>query len=158
MRFFQHTNRGLMVAVLLGPVLLTEPFAQAQDSRDPWQPNTVWKGAVVCKSEYVTDSKPVPVVLYVKQRKGPEFEGVTWYPTEGNRLILVTGKVGEKGTITFSEKEVFHDQAATKGTVVIAAMKFTGQRENITVKGTGEWAGPNFNGPIGATFHLKRAD
>jgi hypothetical protein len=74
-------------------------------------------------------------------------------------LLRVTGHVGEKGAITLSEEKVLHGEAtATRPVGVVAGMKFTGQRENTTIQGSGEWTGSAFNGPVRLTFRLKLAE
>jgi hypothetical protein len=150
-----------MAAVSLCLIGFAERSAfRAEEPRDPFQPNTVWKGEIVYnKTDYAPQSKPFPMILYVKQRKGADFQGVTWYPSQENGLLLVTGQVSEKGTLTLSEEKVIHGEATAKRNKgVLAGMKFTGQRENTAIKGSGEWTGPAFNGPIRVTFRLKLAE
>jgi hypothetical protein len=99
------------------------------------------------------------MILYIKQRKGAEFEAVTWYPTQENGLLRVTGRVGEKGAITFIEDKVIHGEATPKrNTGVVPGMKLTGQMDKTTIKGSGEWTGPAFNGPVRVKFSLKLAE
>jgi hypothetical protein len=132
----------------------------AEEPSDPFMPDTVWKGEIkYAKTDYSPVSKPLPMILYIKQRKGTTFEGVTWYPARGNGMLMVTGSVGVKGAVTLSEEKVIRGQAtAQRNSGVVAGMRFTGQWGNVAVKGSGEWTGPAFNGPIRVTFRLKRLE
>jgi hypothetical protein len=67
--------------------------------------------------------------------------------------------VGEKGEITLLEEEVIHGGAsAERPTGVQAGMKWVGKLDKTTIKGTGKWTGPAFNGEIRARFSLKLAE
>jgi hypothetical protein len=126
---------------------------RADEPRYPFKANTVWRGEYTLdKTDYAPESKPFPLVLFIKQRQGAEFTGVTWHPTQDNGLLLVTGRVAEKQTITFSADKVIH------GDRVDALWKFMGQLDKTTLKGSGEWSGPSFNGPIRLKYSLKLAE
>ena len=78
MRFFHYPRHGLMAAVSLCLIGFAERSAfRAEEPRDPFQPNTVWKGEIVYnKTDYAPQSKPFPMILYVKQRKGADFQAL----------------------------------------------------------------------------------
>lgn len=134
---------------------------RADEPSDPFRTNTVWKGEIVYdKTDYFPESKPYVMILYVKQRKDAKFEGAIWYPTLKKNLVKVTGRVGEKGSITFIEEKIIYvDPTVTqdRGGVQDGDM-FKGQLDKTTLKGSGEWTGPAFNGPVRMRFSLKLAE
>lgn len=63
-------------------------FLRAAEQADLFKVNSVWQGTC----EQSNPKSSYPMILFVKQRKGDTFEGVTWYPTLGNGLVKVTGR------------------------------------------------------------------
>jgi hypothetical protein len=151
----------MMASALIGLLALGEwSTLPADDPGERFKANTFWQGTCAYdQADPVAASKPFPMILFVKQRKGASFEGVTWYPTHENGLLRVSGRVGVKGELTFVEEDVLHGKATPKqNTGVVAGMKFTGRLQSGTIRGTGEWTGPAFNGSSRVTFSLKRTE
>ena len=90
-----------------------------------------------------------PMILFISWRVDDAFEGMTWYPTSGNGLLSISGKIKPDGVITFTEEEVI--LGSTTGT--LSEGKYTARLEGNTLKG------PAFhnNKEVGH-FVLKLAD
>jgi hypothetical protein len=160
MNLIRNPIPGLLVATCLLPCAGPVAFGSDEPS-DPIKVNTVWKGECVYDpSEYFPKKEMrYLMVLHIKQRKGTDFEGTAWYPTLNNGLLKVNGRVGPKGTVTFTETtEIYGRATAEKPGGVLAGMKFKGQLDQTTMKGRGEWTGPSFNEVPRATFSLKRVE
>jgi hypothetical protein len=162
MALIQFPIRGFIIVAGLCLIAFGQRTKfRADEPSDPFRANTVWKGEIVYdKTDYFPESKPYVMILHVQQRKGAEFEGATWYPTLKKNLVKVTGRVGEKGSITFIEEKVIHiDPTATEDRGgVQGGDKFKGQLDKTTIKGSGTWTGPAFNGPVQMRFSLKLAE
>src|SRR5260370_19572003 len=160
MNLIQSLIRGCITPFIICLVVLTEwSLGRPNYPNDIVHAGTVWKGELVYdKTDYSPASKPYVMILYIKKRKNGFIEGVTWYPTEDNGLLKVTGRVGEKGSIFFKEEKVIHGKSsAKKRTGVQAGNRFTGRLDKNTIKGSGQWTGPAFNGKITMKFSLKIA-
>jgi hypothetical protein len=121
---------------------------------DPLKINSVWQGTG-------QQSKPAltyPMILFVQQRWGDEFEGVTWYPTLGNGLSTVTGRIGANGVVTLSEDEVIFGEATEQRLGILAGAKYTAKLGKTTLKGNGEWMDPKTKEVATLTFLLKLAE
>jgi hypothetical protein len=151
--------RPFIASALLCLIALEGPIATpATEPTDPFKPDSVWRGECSYeKTDYAPESKPFAMILYIKQRKAAEFQGTTWYPTQDNSLLSVTGQVGEKGEITFTEVKLISRTQSAQDTAIVPGMKFTGRLEKGNLKGSGNWTGPAFNGPIRVKFSLRLA-
>ncbi len=90
-----------------------------------------------------------PMILFISWRVGDAFEGMTWYPTSGNGLLTISGKIKPDGVITFTEEEVI--QGSTSG--VLSGGRYTASLEGNTLEG------PSFRDNIEVGhFVLKLAD
>ena len=161
MRPFSSPVRVLTIAVL-GLLALAGRNAPGRDKPgDRLQADTVWRGTLLYdKSDYNLDPKPDAMILYVKKRKGANFQGFTWYPNQSNGVLKVKGKVGREGKVIFTEEKVIHGKAGFPDNLegVNAPNEFVGKLDETTMKGTGKWKGPAPNGEIRMKFTLKRAE
>jgi hypothetical protein len=136
----------------------------ADEQADRFLVSSVWPGMM----EQLNPKSSYPVVLFVKQRKGDAFEGATWYPTLGNGLLKVTGRIDTRGKVTFTEDEVIHAELLGDGLIhVVAGSKFTAKLEKTLLTGSGkitEFTDPNTKKTISLkeasrlTFSLKLAE
>src|SRR5262249_26522483 len=130
------------------------PSLCAEEPPDVFKVNSVWQGTLEQSNPKSSD----PMILFVKQRKGDSFEGVTWYPTIGNGLIKVTGRIDGKGGVTFTEEKVIHGDVTAQGRVVVAGSKYSAKLEGTVLKGTGEWVDPKTKDVYPMKFSLKSAE
>jgi len=127
---------------------------RGDEPADPFPLNSVWQGTM----EQSKPKSSYPVILFVKQRQGDTFEGMTWYPTLGNGLLEVTGRVDAKGAVTFTEDKVIYGEVHGKDMVVVAGSKYTAKLEKSALKGSGEWTDPKTNQTAALTFSLRLAE
>lgn len=121
---------------------------------------TIWSGIIEYDSEHFTEPKSDAMILYVKWRKGDDFQGFSWYPNQGNGVLKLTGRVGRAGGITFTEEKVIHGKVGFPDNPegVHAPNEFSGVLDGTRLKGTGRWKGPAFNGPNRRRFFLELAN
>lgn len=133
---------------------------RAGEEVDLFKVNSAWHGTM----EQSKPKSSYPVILSIKKRKDDTFEGVTWYPTLGNGLIMVTGRIDGKGTLTFSEDKVLYAEIFDNDRTVVAGPKYTAKLEKTVLKGSGEireYTDPNtqtkikLREPVIVTFSLK---
>jgi hypothetical protein len=116
------------------PQLFSPLVLLAGEEVDLFKVNSVWHGTMAQANPMLS----YPVILSIKKRKDNAFEGVTWYPTLGNGLILVMGRIEGKGNLTFSEDKVLYAEVYDNDQTVVAGPKYTAKLENTVLKGTGE--------------------
>ena len=126
----------------------------AKPSVDPLEPSTVWQGTC----EQSNPKSSYPMVLFIKQRKGEAFGAVAWYPTLGDGLVEVTGRVGPDGTVSFTEEKVIHGEGTSDHQGVVAGSKYTATLDRGTLKGTGKWSNKKTNETDTLKFSLTLAD
>lgn len=149
-----------LVTVCSAVAVQNSNWSRADEPSDGFKPGTVWQGNMVRdKHPYFHDQRREVMIVYVKRRKAATFEALVWYPTRGNRLLTLTGKVGKAGRITMIERKLVHDDDSKKGGAVAPGLRFTGQPKENNLKGSWQWTGPNFLGfPITGNFILKLAN
>jgi hypothetical protein len=98
------------------------------------------------------------MILFVQERWADEFEGVTWYPTLGNGLSTVTGRIEANGLVTLSEDEVIFGEATEQRQGILAGAKYTAKLGKTTLKGNGEWTDPKTKEVATLTFLLMLAE
>jgi len=142
------------------PQLFSPLVLLAGEEVDLFKVNSVWHGTM----EQANPKLSYPLILSIKKRKDNAFEGVTWYPTLGNGLILVIGRIEGKGTLTFSEDKVLYAEVYDNDQAVVAGPKYTAKLENTVLKGIGEvreYIDPNtqkkikLSEPVKLAFSLK---
>jgi len=149
----------LSLGTLAAVIALTLPASPrlatvgAAEPADPLKINSVWQGTM----EQSNPKSSYPVILFIKQRNGNAFEGVTLYPTLGNGLLKVTGRIEEGGKLTFSEDSVIHAEKFDQDLICIAGSKYTGELKSGAISGSGELALPGTNEVARLTFSLKSA-
>jgi hypothetical protein len=69
---------------------------------DGLKPQTVWQGT--CEDT----GGQAAMILFVKTRKGDQFQGTVWYPApiNNNGLADISGRIDAKGAMTFSEHRI----------------------------------------------------
>jgi hypothetical protein len=120
---------------------------------DPLTINSVWQGTG-------QQSKPAltyPMILFVQQRWGDEFEGITWYPTLGSGLSTVKGRIEATGVVTLSEDEVIFGEATEQRLGIVAGAKYMAKLGKTTLEGNGEWTDPTTKDVATLTFLLRLA-
>jgi hypothetical protein len=88
--------------------------------------HSVWEGT--CDE---TGRKPYPMILFIQNRRGNEFEATTWYPTLGNGLVKASGQVNPDGLVTFTEDQVINGKWS-----VMSGAQFTATIEGKNLKGS----------------------
>jgi hypothetical protein len=121
---------------------------------DTFTANSVWQGTM----EQSNPKSSYPVILFVKRRQGEAFEGTIWYPTLGNGLLKVTGRVDAKGAVTFTEDRVIYGEVHGNNLIVVAGSKYSGKLEKSALKGHGSWTHPQTNETVTLTFSMRRAE
>jgi hypothetical protein len=147
-----------------GNVILTGRFSADEAKRiaaafpegpaDALKAHSVWKGI----GEQSKPELAYPMILFVRQRWGGEFEGTTWYPTLENGLIKVTGRIDASGAVTFSEDEVLFGEASEQRLGVLPGAKYTARLEQGTLRGHGRWLDPKTKEVVTLNFSLKLAE
>jgi hypothetical protein len=141
---------GLVVAVSFDTWSL-----RAGEEADLLKVNSVWQGT--CDQSNPKSS--YPTILFIKQRKGDTFEGVTWYPTLENGLIKITGRIDAKGAVTFTEEKVIHGEATDqRPDGVVAGSKYNANLERRILKGSGEYMDPETKAESTLKISLKLAE
>jgi len=132
----------------------------AGEEVDLFKVNSIWHGTM----EQANSKLSYPVILSIKKRKDNTFEGVTWYPTLGNGLIMVMGRFEGKGALSFSEDKVLYAEVFDNDQAVVAGPKYTAKLDKNVLKGSGEvrdYIDPNtqkkikLREPVTITFSLK---
>ena len=107
--------------------------------------NSVWQGT--CDQIGI---EPYPMIIFIQNRNGNAFEGITWYPTLDNGICLISGQVEPGGIVKFTEDSVIH------GGVL------SGSQYTATIKGKNLKGGYVYIQPDGKTdkgnIILKLAD
>lgn len=144
------------LVLLSCPALLSldNPVARADDPADAFKANSVWNGTFEQSKPKQSDA----MVLFVKERRGDTFEALAWYPSLNSGVTRLTGQIGEKGVVTFTEDRVIHGASVGGGSGVIAGTKYTGKLDGSKLTGTGEFATKKKKEVITATFSLKLAE
>lgn len=147
-----------------GNVIITGSFSGEEAKRiakgfpdgstDALKANSVWGGT----GEQSKPKLAYPMILFVKQRWGEAFEGMTWYPTLENGLIKVTGQIGANGAVTFSDDEVIFGEATEQRPGVVGGAKYIAKLEKMTLKGNGELIDPETKEVVTFSFFLKLAE
>jgi hypothetical protein len=145
-------------AVLIGLLVagsLDTRSLRAGEMADLFKVNSVWQGT--CDQSNPKSS--YPMILFIKQRKGDTFEGVTWYPTLENGLVKITGLIDAKGAVTFTEENVIHGEATEqRPDGVVAGSKYKANMERTILKGSGEYMDPKTKAEFTLKFSLKLAE
>jgi hypothetical protein len=97
------------------------------------------------------------MILFVQQRWGDEFEGITWYPTLGSGLSTVKGRIEATGVVTLSEDEVIFGEATEQRLGIVAGAKYMAKLGKTTLEGNGEWTDPTTKDVATLTFLLRLA-
>ena len=120
---------GLAVAGLLGPRSLL-----AGQRVDVFKADSVWHGT--CGQ---TDTKSsYPMILFVKHRQDDAFEGVTYYPTLGNALLKVKGRIDKNGKMMFREDKLLYGETYDKDRVVVTGITYTAKLDKKGLTGGAE--------------------
>ena len=144
----------VVAGLAIGGSWANRPAQAEEPPADPLNPATVWRGTC----EQSNPKASYPMVLFIKQRQGETFEAVAWYPTLGDGLIKVSGKVGPNGVVTFTEEKVIHGEVTPDHRIVVAGSKYTATLDRATLKGTGEWSDPKTNENDTLEFSLNLAE
>ena len=120
-----QTMRTLIVLCLVAGCATTS--VEVERANAPIEVHSVWQGTFdqVGWGAY-------PMILFISWRTGDAFEGMTWYPTSGNGLLTISGRIKPGGVITFTEDKVL--QGSTEG--VVSGGRYTGSLEGSTLEGS----------------------
>jgi hypothetical protein len=102
--------------------------------------------------------QPYPMILFINNRWGEDFEGTTWYPLLGNGLIKVSGRIDANGVVALSEDGVISGEAAEGQPGVVAGGKYTARLEKNTLTGNGKYTDPKTKEDVAFKFSLKLAE
>lgn len=129
-------------------------WLQKSDSPDPFPVNSVWQGTMYQRSPKLK----YPVTLFVSERQGDRFEGLTWYPTPGNGLIHVTGRIVNSKKLFFTEDKVLFAERSKQNLVVAAGTKYSAELEGRRLHGRSEGPNQETDEPASLYFYLKRVE
>ncbi|UCD05597.1 MAG: hypothetical protein JSV98_10890 [candidate division WOR-3 bacterium] len=143
---------GALVAVCMVGGCASTAVKKSTHS-DSIKAHSVWQGT--CDQRGV---KPYPMILFIKNRKGDAFEGMTWYPTLNNGLITISGQIRPEGIVTFTEDEVIYGGPNEYRPGVISGGQFTATIEGNNLKGGYEITPPGTGNVEKGNILLKLAD
>ncbi|CAN5746222.1 hypothetical protein BH20PSE1_BH20PSE1_16720 [soil metagenome] len=81
----------------------------------------------------------------------------SWYPTLGNGLSTVTGRIEATGVVTLSEDEVLFGQATEQRLGILAGAKYSAKLDKTTLRGSGDWTDPKTKEAVKLTLFLELA-
>ena len=124
---------GSLLAVAVAALFALRSAAGTPDP--PVAANSIWQGIV----EQSRPKSSYPAVLFIKELDGDSLKGTMWYPSLGNGLVKLSGRISAEGTVTLYEEEVLFAQPYRDGKLhVVEGTKYTAVLDGSVMKGTGE--------------------